>query len=166
MSLKSQSLCLSARAARSVRSGERVFKDLNVAPGPSARHLRFQRHRQSPLCSVRSSEGVFFRLSLSRGAAGEAVAAQNTKRRTRVPFTVFLPCRHSSGTRTAASATSAPGFCEFVPWKCRKHSRVGRPTPKTKRPHSRLRMRPLNLILAVTYVPASFPAQYHRPGKA
>ena len=24
----------------------------------------------------------------------------------------------------------------------------------------------LNLILAVTYVPASFPAQYHRPGKA
>jgi hypothetical protein len=23
-----------------------------------------------------------------------------------------------------------------------------------------------NLILAVTYVPASFPAQYHRPGKA
>jgi hypothetical protein len=29
-----------------------------------------------------------------------------------------------------------------------------------------LRMRPLNLILAVTYVPASFPAQYHRPCKA
>jgi len=27
-------------------------------------------------------------------------------------------------------------------------------------------MRPLNLILAVTYVPASFPAQYHRPCKA
>ena len=26
--------------------------------------------------------------------------------------------------------------------------------------------RPLNLILAVTYVPASFPAQYHRPSKA
>jgi hypothetical protein len=24
----------------------------------------------------------------------------------------------------------------------------------------------LSLILAVTYVPASFPAQYHRPGKA
>jgi hypothetical protein len=24
----------------------------------------------------------------------------------------------------------------------------------------------VNLILAVTYVPASFPAQYHRPGEA
>jgi hypothetical protein len=26
--------------------------------------------------------------------------------------------------------------------------------------------RPLILILAVTYVPAQLPAQYHRPGKA
>jgi hypothetical protein len=37
---------------------------------------------------------------------------------------------------------------------------------KTKKAGPILSDRPLNLILAVTYVPASFPAQYHRPGKA
>ena len=37
---------------------------------------------------------------------------------------------------------------------------------KNKRPVRIASDRPLNLILAVTYVPAQFPAQYHRPGKA
>src|SRR6185312_548248 len=51
----------------------------------------------------------------------------------------------------------------------RKDVTICHPDPTNenkKRPHRKNRCGLLILSLAVTYVPASFPAQYHRPGEA